>query len=117
MKDQQHADELHTLGVILCPVLLPPTPHPTTHTQIHTLPVITVASMTSPCLSTHTRKQHPPPHTHRALRKAVDIYAQLEGHLTALGLPIKSAGHDPIPVLRALTAGRTELVNGSGSGV
>lgn len=43
--------------------------------------------------------------TTRALRKAVDIYTQLEGHLQSLGLPIKSAGNDPVPVCRALTAG------------
>jgi ATP-dependent RNA helicase DHX8/PRP22 len=41
----------------------------------------------------------------RALRKAQDIYAQLEGHLISLGLPIKSCGSDCVPVQRALVAG------------
>jgi ATP-dependent RNA helicase DHX8/PRP22 len=41
----------------------------------------------------------------RALRKAQDIYAQLEGHLASLGLPIKSCGSDYVPVQRALVAG------------
>jgi hypothetical protein len=40
-----------------------------------------------------------------ALRKAQDIYAQLEGHLTTLGLPIKSCGSDCVPVQRALVSG------------
>ncbi|WIA22550.1 hypothetical protein OEZ85_000984 [Tetradesmus obliquus] len=41
----------------------------------------------------------------RALRKAQDIYAQLEGHLSSLGLPIQSCGSDCVPVQRALVAG------------
>lgn len=45
------------------------------------------------------------PPSSRALRKAVEIYTQLEGHLQTLGLPIKSCGNDPVPVCRALTAG------------
>jgi hypothetical protein len=40
-----------------------------------------------------------------ALRKAQDIHAQLEGHLTTLGLPIKSCGSDCVPVQRALVSG------------
>lgn len=40
-----------------------------------------------------------------ALRKAQDIYAQLEGHLSSLGLPIQSCGSDCVPVQRALVAG------------
>eukprot|EP00775_Hariotina_reticulata_P008561 gene8561-8743_t len=41
----------------------------------------------------------------RSLRKALDIYQQLEGHLEALQLPVKSCGNDPVPVQRALVAG------------
>lgn len=40
-----------------------------------------------------------------ALRKAQDIYQQLEGHLQSLGLPVKSCGSDPVPVQRALVSG------------
>lgn len=39
------------------------------------------------------------------MRKALDIYRQLEGHMAALGLPMASCGADAEPVARALTAG------------
>jgi HrpA-like RNA helicase len=41
----------------------------------------------------------------RALRKACDIYSQLEQHLGQLQLPLKSCGEDLTPLRRALTAG------------
>lgn len=89
--------------------------------RICTVPVYTLEKPAKPvpavdtrCLIIHTRE-----HSDislvlcacRALRKAVDIYTQLEGHLQALGLPIKSCGNDSVPVCRALTAGRIVLHN------
>jgi ATP-dependent RNA helicase DHX8/PRP22 len=41
----------------------------------------------------------------RSLRKANEIYQQLERHLQQMGLPIKSCGEDITPLRRALTAG------------
>lgn len=41
----------------------------------------------------------------RALRKAMDVYQQLEGHMQSLQLPMKSCGSDPVPIQRALVAG------------
>ena len=40
-----------------------------------------------------------------ALRRALDITEQLERHLVALGLPLRSCGPDTTPVQRALAAG------------
>ncbi|PRW45383.1 ATP-dependent RNA helicase dhx8 isoform A [Chlorella sorokiniana] len=41
----------------------------------------------------------------RAMRKAVDIHAQLKEHLVALGIPLQSCGEDSLPLRRALVAG------------
>eukprot|EP00877_Chromochloris_zofingiensis_P014727 jgi/Chrzof1/9508/Cz04g05220.t1 len=41
----------------------------------------------------------------RALRKAFDIYQQLEQHLKSLQLPLKSCANDPIPLQRTLVSG------------
>lgn len=41
----------------------------------------------------------------RAMRKAQDIYQQLQRHLLALRLPLKSCGDDSTPLCRSLTAG------------
>lgn len=41
----------------------------------------------------------------RAMRKAMDIHAQLKEHLEALGIPLRSCGEDHLPLRRALVAG------------
>lgn len=41
----------------------------------------------------------------RSLRKALDVYQQLRGHLEGLGIPLKSAGEDATLLRRALVAG------------
>lgn len=41
----------------------------------------------------------------RALARVTDVRRQLQAHLKRCGVPLKSAGRDPVPVLRALTAG------------
>lgn len=41
----------------------------------------------------------------RALARVTDVRRQLQAHLRRCGVPLKSAGRDPVPVLRALAAG------------
>lgn len=41
----------------------------------------------------------------RALARVADVRRQLQSHLQRCQVPLKSAGRDPVPVLRALTAG------------